>query len=91
MYLHLLWAEKKNQVDTPSDGQEEVTESITETETTPGSSDSLEEQDEAPIAPLIKNDSGDSTPFVEFPAVEEEKEIPLTKPANNSIPALKKI
>ena len=83
------FAEKKNQVDTPSDGQEEVTESITETETTPGSSDSLEEQDEAPITPLIQDDSGDSTPFVEFPAVEEEKEIPLTKPANDSIPALK--
>jgi len=68
------WAEKKNQVDTPSDGQEEVTESITETETTPGSSDSLEEQDEVAVIPLVQDDNGDLAPFVEFPVVEEEIE-----------------
>ena len=68
------WAEKKNQVDTPSDGQEEVTESITETETIPGSSDSLEEQDEVAVIPLVQDDNGDLAPFVEFPVVEEEIE-----------------
>ena len=65
------WAEKKNQVDTPSDGQEEVTESITETETTPGSSDSLEEQDEVAVIPLVQDDNGDLAPFVEIPPVNQ--------------------
>jgi hypothetical protein len=65
------FAEKKNQVDTPSDGQEEVTESITETETTPGSSDSLEEQDEVAVIPLVQDDNGDLAPFVEIPPVNQ--------------------
>lgn len=73
------FTEKKNQVDTPSGGQEEVTESITETETIPGSSDSLEEQDDSPV---IQDDSSDSVPFVEFPVVEEEIE-PLIPDAPN--------
>jgi len=41
--------EKKNQVDTPSSGQEEVTESITETPTEPGSLDSSQENVEQPV------------------------------------------
>ena len=36
------YGEKKNQVDTPSDGEEVLTESTTETETLLGSSDGLE-------------------------------------------------
>jgi len=50
-------SEKKNQVDTPSDGQEEVTESITETPTEPGSLDSSQENVEIPVNPLIKDDT----------------------------------
>ena len=65
------FAEKKNQVDTPSDGQEEVTESITETETIPGSSDSLEEQDEVAVIPLVQDDNGDLAPFIEIPPVNQ--------------------
>ena len=65
------FAEKKNQVDTPSDGQEEVTESIIETETIPGSSDSLEEQDEVAVIPLVQDDNGDLAPFVEIPPVNQ--------------------
>ena len=41
--------EKKNQVDTPSSGQEEVTESITETPTEPGSLGSSQENVEQPV------------------------------------------
>ena len=41
--------EKKNQVDTPSSGQEEVTESITETPTELGSLDSSQENVEQPV------------------------------------------
>ena len=41
--------EKKNQVDTPSDVVEEVTESTIETETSPGSLDSLQGSDEQPV------------------------------------------
>ena len=43
------FTEKKNQVDTPSSGQEEVTESITETPTEPGSLDSSQENIEQPV------------------------------------------
>jgi len=43
------FGEKKNQVDTPSSGQEEVTESITETPTEPGSLDSSQENVEQPV------------------------------------------
>jgi hypothetical protein len=43
------FTEKKNQVDTPSVGQEEVTESITETPTEPGSLDSSQENVEQPV------------------------------------------
>jgi len=59
--------EKKNQVDTPSSGQEVPTESTTETETIPGSSDSLEGQEEEveisiPDAPsrkgILQNEDG---------------------------------
>ena len=38
----LDYVEKKNPIGTPSNGEEVVTESTTETETTPGSSDGLE-------------------------------------------------
>jgi len=41
--------EKKNQVDTPSGVVEEVTESTIETETSPGSLDSLQGSDEQPV------------------------------------------
>jgi hypothetical protein len=43
------FTEKKNQVDTPSSGQKEVTESITETPTEPGSLDSSQENVEQPV------------------------------------------
>ena len=51
------FAEKKNQVDTPSNGQEVPTESITETPTEPGSLDSSQENVEIPVKPLIKDDT----------------------------------
>lgn len=44
------WTEKKNQIVTASDGVEEVTESTTEVETTPGSSDGLEVKNEVPAS-----------------------------------------
>lgn len=65
------WSEKKNQVDTPSDGQEVPTEFTTETETIPGSSDSLEGQGEVSVIPLVQDDNGDLTPFIEIPPVEQ--------------------
>ena len=46
----------KKKGDTPSDGQEEVTESITETETIPGSSDSSQQNDEQPAGFSTAND-----------------------------------
>ena len=61
----------KKKGDTPSDGQEVPTESITETETIPGSSDSLEEQDEVAVIPLVQDDNGDLAPFVEIPPVNQ--------------------
>ena len=50
----LKLSEKKNQVDTPSDGEEEVTEYTTETEITPGSLDS---SDQTPIEiPIVEEE-----------------------------------
>ena len=65
------WSEKKNQVDTPSSGQEVPTEFTTETETIPGSSDSLEGQGEVSVIPLVQDDNGDLTPFIEIPPVNQ--------------------
>ena len=49
------FTEKKNQVDTPSSGQEEVTESITETPTELGSLDSSQENVEQPVEVVEQN------------------------------------
>ena len=60
------FAEKKNQVDTPSSGQEEVTESITETPTELGSLDSSQENVDIPVIPLVETDGDLSEPPVEI-------------------------
>ena len=72
--------EKKNQVDTPSDVVEEVTESTIETETSPGSLDSLEEIDESEEQPYeyLQDD------FQELDAIESE---PYAFESANSIRA----
>ena len=69
------FAEKKNQVDTPSSGQEEVTESITETPTEPGSLDSSQENVDIPVIPLVETDGDLSEPPVDI--VEEAVEAPI--------------
>ena len=67
----------KKKGDTPSSGQEVPTESTTETETIPGSSDSLEGQGEVS---LVQDDNGDLTPFIEIPPVEQEEEVEISIP-----------
>tara|TARA_R110002073_G_scaffold25307_1_gene84043 strand:- start:3073 stop:10245 length:7173 start_codon:yes stop_codon:yes gene_type:complete len=57
------WGEKKNQVVTPSDVVEEVTESTIETETSPGSLDSLKVVEENPNA--VIDDSLDQYDYLQ--------------------------
>ena len=56
----------KKKGDTPSDGQEEVTESITETPTELGSLDSSQENVEQPVIPLVETDGDLSEPPIEI-------------------------
>ena len=75
------WGEKKNQVVTPSNGEKVVTESITKTETTPISSDSLELS--TPVDTTDLFDEEISNTEIEETGEVLETEIPIVNVSND--------
>lgn len=75
------WGEKKNQVVTPSNGEKVVTESITKTETTPISSDSLEVS--TPVDTTDLFDESISNTEIEQTGEITETEMPIVNVSND--------